>query len=88
MAGANGRLRSLFVGAQAAGSLVLLVPASLLLRAMVEAARVEPGIDADKLASVSPLLAAAATPALPRRATGGRHSKASPRFPVSKVLPC
>ena len=54
-AGANGRLRSLLVGAQAAGSLVLLVLASLLLRAMVEAARVEPGIDADKLASVSPL---------------------------------
>ena len=48
------RLRSLLVGGQAAASILLLVLAALLTRAMVHISRVDVGFDADSLAILTP----------------------------------
>jgi predicted permease len=50
----SGRLRSVLIGAQAAASIVLLVLAGLLGRAMVRASHVDVGFDATRLLTVSP----------------------------------
>jgi putative ABC transport system permease protein len=48
------RMRRVFIGFQAAASVLLLVTAALFLRAAVHAVRVDLGFDADKLAAVEP----------------------------------
>jgi predicted permease len=55
----TGRVRSLLVGVQAAGSIVLLVLAALLTRAFVDVSGTDLGFDVDRLAAVSPRFGAA-----------------------------